>query len=426
MQLLSNARTCCLVSINEDTVEARELCRTLDIVVAEEILQKKEEPDPHTFIGAGKLEELKDISGKVDVFVFDGELKPSQHFRLETSLKKVCTDRIGLILEIFERHAKSNEAKAQVALARIRHELPFLREWVSKGLSGDRPGFLAGGEYAIDAYYENARRQMKRIEKELVKISAERKTRRDQRRERGFYLISICGYTNGGKSTLLSALSGAQTVIDDRLFSTLSTTTRLLTGAGKRVLVTDTVGFIRMLPPDLVDAFDATLEEIFESDCVVLVLDLSDSVDVIADKLATSLKILVPHTEKKKIVVAMNKIDRLSPDDLQRRINLIDDILFGYVYYLISAQTGIGIEELTKGILNRIGLTKTFGLSLLHDPNGQEIYRWLSEKFVIIDSKWGERIDLTMKITEEEEKTIKSRLQGEKNVILHPETRNST
>jgi GTP-binding protein HflX len=426
MRLLSNARNCCLVSINEDTVEARELCRTLDIVVAEEVLQKKEAPDPHTFIGAGKLEELKELSDKVDVFVFDGELKPSQHFRLETSLKTVCTDRIGLILEIFERHAKSNEAKAQVDLAKIRHELPFLREWVSKGLSGDRPGFLAGGEYAIDAYYENARRQMKRIEGELERISAERKTRRDQRRERGFYLISICGYTNGGKSTLLSALSGAQTIIDDRLFSTLSTTTRLLSGAGKRVLVTDTVGFIRMLPPDLVDAFDATLEEIFESDCVILVLDLSDSIDVITDKLRTSLKILIPRTEKKKIIIAPNKIDRLSPDDLQRRINLIDEILFGYIYYLISAQTRIGIEELIKGILDKIGLTKTIGLSMPHDSDGQELYRWLTQRFVIVDSEWGERILLTMRITEEEEKTIKNRLQGHKNVLFLPESTDSS
>ena len=108
-----------MVSINDDTVEARELCRTLDIIISESVVQKREAPDPHTFIGAGKLKELEDIAKKVDVFVFDGELKPSQHFRLETTLKKICTDRIGLILEIFERHANSNEAKAQVALARI-------------------------------------------------------------------------------------------------------------------------------------------------------------------------------------------------------------------------------------------------------------------------------------------------------------------
>ena len=181
--LLGRAKTCCLVSIDENIEEARELCRTLGIEVAKNVVQRRPHPDPHTFIGTGKLEELKEVANEVDLFVFDGELKPSQHFRLEMTLKRLCTDRVGLVLEIFERNAGSKEAKAQVALARIRYELPFLREWVSKGLSDDRPGFMAGGEYVIDAYYENARRQMKRIEGELLRISAERESRRDRRRD---------------------------------------------------------------------------------------------------------------------------------------------------------------------------------------------------------------------------------------------------
>jgi GTPase len=415
-----------LVSINEDTVEARELCRTLEIVVTEEVLQNKDSPHPHTFIGSGKLEELKEKAEKVDIFVFDGELKPSQHFRLETTLKKICVDRIGLILEIFERHALSNEAKSQVSLAKIRHELPFIREWISKGISGDKPGFLAGGEYTIDAYYENARRQMKRIEEDLEKISSDRKLKRAQRRERGFYLISICGYTNGGKSTLLTALSGAPTLIDDRLFSTLSTTTRMLEGAGRRVLITDTVGFIRKLPPDLIDAFDATMEEIFEADCAILVLDLSDPLDVVKEKLDASLKILTPKTEKKRIIIALNKVDRLPPEDLQRTINLIDETLLGYIYYLISARDRIGIEELIQGILNKIGLSITIKLSIPHDPKGQKLYRWLTQRFVIIDSEWGEKITLTMRITEEEEKIIRTRLQDHEDAVFHPVPEDST
>lgn len=415
-----------MVSINEDTVEARELCRTLDIVVASDVMQRRDAPDPHTFIGSGKLEDLKKISEKVDLFIFDGELKPSQHFRLETTLKKICTDRIGLILEIFERHAMSNEAKAQVALAKIRHELPFLREWVSKGLSGDRPGFLAGGEYTIDAYYENARRQMKRIEASLERISAGRKSRRDQRRERGFYLISICGYTNGGKSTLLSSLSGAQTLIDDRLFSTLSTTTRLLKGTGDRILVTDTVGFIRMLPPDLVDAFDATLEEIYESDCVLLVLDLSDPVDYILEKLKTSLKILIPKIEKSKILIVLNKVDRLSPSDLQKRINSIEESLLGYTYYLLSAQKKEGIDELVKGILERLGLSIIVKVVLPHDEKGQDIYRWLTQRFVIIDAEWGEEISLTLRTTQEELQVVKKKLLDAKGIRLTAEPGHST
>lgn len=415
-----------MVSINEDTVEARELCRTLDITVAATLMQKRDGPDPHTFVGSGKLEDLKELSEKVDLFVFDGELKPSQHFRLETTLKKICTDRIGLILEIFERHAKSNEAKAQVALAKIRHELPFLREWVSKGISGDRPGFLAGGEYTIDAYYENARRQMKKIESELEKISVGRKSRRDQRRERGFYLVSICGYTNGGKSTLLNALSGAQTLIDDKLFSTLSTTTRLLRGTGDRILVTDTVGFIRMLPPDLVDAFDATLEEIYESDCVLLVLDFSDPLDHILEKLKTSLRILVPKIEKTKILIIINKADKLTSHVLQERLNSVEENLLGYSYYVISAQKKEGIDELVEGILERIGLSVAVKVVMPHNEDGQDLYRWLTRRFVILDAEWGEEISLTLRTTEEELQMIRKKALAVKNVRLSAEPETST
>jgi GTP-binding protein HflX len=410
-QLLSNAKRCCLVSIKEDTKETEELCRTLDIGVVERVIQNRNSAHPHTFIGSGKLDELKEMMEKVDIFVFDGELKPSQHFRLETTLKRICADRIALVLEIFERHAKSNEAKSQVALARIRHELPFIREWVSKGTSGDRPGFLSGGEYTIDAYYENARKQMKRIETELTKISAGRELRRSRRRDQGFYLVSICGYTNGGKSTLLTTLSGAATTVDDKMFSTLSTTTRLLSGSGKKVLVTDTVGFIRNLPPDLFDAFDATMEEIYESDCAVLVLDFSDPVDSIIEKLQTSLKILIPHVERSNIIIALNKIDRLSVEELQNKINSIESSIFGYTFYLISAQDRIGIENLIKGILNKIGVTLQVGLTLPLDERGRKIYQWAAEHFVIVNADWNNKIDLTLQVNEEEVEIIARRVE---------------
>jgi GTP-binding protein HflX len=399
-----------LVSISDDTDETRELCRTLGIEVVAEVIQKRHHTDPHTFIGSGKLEELKNSAAGVDLFVFDGDLKPSQHFRLETTLKRMCADRIALVLEIFENHAKSKEAKAQVALARIRYELPFLREWVSKGLSDDRPGFLAGGEYTIDAYYENARRQMKRIEGELEKIAAGRESRRSRRREQGFYLVSICGYTNGGKSTLLTTLSGAATIIDDKMFSTLSTTTRMLSGSGKKVLVTDTVGFLRNLPPDLIDAFDATMEEIFGSDCAVLVLDLADSVDSIIEKFRTSLKILIPHIEKTRIIIALNKIDKLSVEDLQKKINLIEDSLFGYTFYLISARDRVGIDNLVKGILGKIGILHRVELILPFDESGQEIYKWAAQRLIIIGAEWSKTIRLTLQVTEEEAEAITGRI----------------
>jgi len=309
-------------------------------------------------------------------------------------------------------------------LARIRHELPFIREWVSKGISGDRPGFLAGGEYTIDAYYENARKQMKRIETELVKISAGRELRRDRRRDQGFYLVSICGYTNGGKSTLLTTLSGAATIVDDKMFSTLSTTTRLLSSSGKKVLVTDTVGFIRNLPPDLIDAFDATMEEIYESDCAVLVLDFSDSVDSIVEKLQTSLRILIPHVERTKIIIALNKIDKLSVEDLQNKMNSIENSIFGYTFYLISAQARVGIEDLIRGILNKIGMTLQVELTLPLDDKGRKIYQWAAEHFVIVNAEWNDRITLTLQVSEEEVETIARRIENlSESRLLRPDSR---
>lgn len=416
--MLNNARKCCIVSIKENIEELRELCRTLDLIAVAEIIQKRNRPDPNTFLGKGKLDELKKLANEVDLFVFDGQLKPSQHFRLETFLKKLCIDRIGLVLEIFERHAGSSEAKAQVTLARTRYELPFLREWINKSISDDRPGFLAGGEYAIDTYYENARKQMKRIEKTLTQIATERKLRRKRRRERGFYLVSICGYTNVGKSSLLNALSDAQVQVDNRMFSTLSTTTRRLSKEDRKILLTDTVGFITDLPPDLIDAFDATMEEIYGSDCIILTLDLLDDFETIIKKFSTSLKILVPKIDRSKIIIALNKIDKMTNEELIRKINLIEEKLDEIKFYLISAKNGDGIDDLIGEILKRIGITRQIHLSLSHDENGRKIYHWLSERFIVSDVEWAERITIELELTEDELEVIKKRFADPENIEL--------
>ena len=408
--MLSRARNCCIVSIKKDIEETEELCRTLDLEVLARIMQKRSSPDPHTFIGTGKLTELKEIAENVDLIVFDGSLTPSQHFRLETSVRKICIDRVGLVLEIFDRHAGASEAKAQIALARIRYELPFLREWVSKSLSDDRPGFMAGGEYAIDAYYENARRQMKRIEKNLRRITQEREARRSRRRDRGFFLVSICGYTNSGKSTLMNSLSGSQIKVDDKMFSTLSTTTRKLSKSKWKILMTDTVGFIRDLPPNLIDAFNATMEEIYVSDCAVLVLDLSDSFDILSEKLSTSLRLLLPHIQKSKIVIALNKADKLSNESLLRILNSIQGLLLGYIYYVISAQTRIGIDRLIDGILKVARISCVVKVSLKNDEEGQELNRWIARRYPIMSADWGERITLVLQVSDEEYKTLVSKI----------------
>jgi len=416
--VLSRSKTCIIISLRNETAETEELCRTLDLEVLEKIVQRRERPDPHTFIGSGKMKEIKEIISKADVIVFDGALTPSQHFRLETFLKRMCVDRIGLVLEIFDRHAGSGEAKAQIALARIRYELPFLREWVSQSLSDDRPGFMAGGEYVIDAYYENARRQMKKIEKDLKRIAKERETRRSRRRERGFFLVSICGYTNVGKSTLLNSLSGAQTIVDDRMFSTLSTTTRKFAETKSKILVTDTVGFIRDLPPDLIDAFDATMEEIYVSDCIILLIDISDSLTQIKTQLHTSLNFLIPKVSKDKIIFALNKADRIRDDFLDKKLSSINQYLVGYVYYVISAQTKSGIDELTNEILGRIGLLEDYVITLPNNEKGRELYQWISNRIMIKDAVWEDEINLKIQLTPEELEILTGKIANMKSARI--------
>lgn len=410
--MLSRASNCAIIAIKDETEETEELCKTLDIEIVERLIQRRKKPHPQTFLGPGKLDEIRERVSGVDLVVIDGELTPSQHFRLETSLRRMCVDRIGLVLEIFDRHAGSAEAKAQIALARIRYELPFLREWVSKALSDDRPGFMSGGEYAIDAYYENARRQMKKIEKELERIAEEREARRSRRKSKGFFLVSICGYTNSGKSTLLNSLSGAQTVVDNRLFSTLSTTTRKILNVKAKILLTDTVGFIKNLPPNLIDAFDATMEEIYVSDCVLLVIDASDPVETIKVKFETSIDFLVSRVPKDRIVVVLNKIDRVTSSDLNLKLPFFNNLFSGYVYYVISALTKQGLNKIVNEILDRMNLLDDETIELPNTEKGRVLYQWIAERAIITDAIWGDKIILKVRLTQDELEIIQGKLSA--------------
>lgn len=408
--VLSWVRNCAIITIRTNTEETEELCRTLDIKVVEKIIQKRRRPHPQTFLGPGKIEEIRERLSDIDLIVIDGELSPAQHFRLETTLKKMCVDRIGLVLEIFDRHAGSAEAKAQIALARIRYELPFLREWISKALSDDRPGFMAGGEYVVDAYYENARRQMKKIENELERIAKDRELRRSRRKEKGFYLVSICGYTNSGKSTLLNSLSGAQTIVDDRLFSTLSTATRKIADVKAKILLTDTVGFIRDLPPDLIDAFDATMEEIYVSDCVLLVIDASEPDDIIREKFKTSFDFLVSRVPKENIVIVLNKADKIPHSILSAKKAFFDELFSCFKYYVISALTKEGLRELIDEILRRMNLIKDEIIRLPNTEKGRELYRWISERAVITDASWQKEIVLKVQLSQEDLEILRQKI----------------
>jgi len=350
-----------ILTITEDTEEMRSLLKTLDIVVVKEYVQKRQLPHKVGFLGPGKLDEiLEEIKSlDLDFMTVNGTLKPSQHHFLEMKFQKECMDRTGVILRIFSDHAHTPEAIAQVTLAKLRYELPFLREWIHKAKSGDRPGFLAGGAYATDVYFEHAKSHVRRIEKNLDDLSKQRETKRIMRREIGYSLVSLAGYTNAGKSALFNKLCDASVEVDDRLFSTLSTTTRKLKGIKGNILISDTVGFIRNLPPDLVDAFNSTLEEIFYADLILLVFDTNESDEVLKDKLNTSMKILLPKVESRILVIVGNKIDLVDVERLEQISEIVQSTAPSYDLLFISTVTGEGLDPLRTRVSRIQGFTST-------------------------------------------------------------------
>ena len=180
-------------------------------------------------MGRGKLDEIRDrlAAGPVDVVVFNGELRPTMHHLLERELHVECYDRLRVLLELFAQRASSREGKLQVELALLQYEVPLLREWIHEADIGERPGFMAGGEQRVDAYLETVKRRIKRIRDELESIRRGREARRTLRKERGYHLVALAGYANAGKTSLLNALADERLLVEDRMFSTLSTATRL-------------------------------------------------------------------------------------------------------------------------------------------------------------------------------------------------------
>jgi GTP-binding protein HflX len=340
-------------TITSDTEEIRSLLDTLEIVIAKEFLQKMSAPHKTSYLGPGKIEEvakqMKDL--EVDIIVVNGLLKPSQHHYLEMKFQMECIDRSGVILRIFSDHAHTPEAIAQVTLAKLRYELPFLREWIHKAKSGDRPGFLAGGTYATDVYFEHAKTHARRIEENLKDLSKQREITRTKRRAKGYSLISLAGYTNAGKSALLNRMCGSDVEVDDRLFSTLSTTTRRLKGTKSNILMSDTVGFIRDLPPNLINAFNSTLEEIFYADLILLMFDVSEEEDVMRGKLSTSFNILQPRIENRSLIIVANKADLMPPNKKEAVESIVESVTKTHELYVVSAKTGIGIDKLHERIL---------------------------------------------------------------------------
>jgi len=317
--------------------------------VAERVLQRRDSPDPATYVGKGKAEELRQVSLEVDAdtVVFDDELSPAQSRNLEKLLGRTAIDRTAVILDIFAQNAHTQEGKAQVELALLRYRLPRLRG-KGKALSQQegRIGTRGPGETQLEVDRRRLLRRINKLESELRDLSKTRRTQRKARVRSGLPTISLVGYTNAGKSTLLNLLTDADVLVEDRLFATLDPRTRRLElPGGEAVLVNDTVGFVRKLPHQLVEAFQSTLEVVKESDLIVHVVDSSafdpnEQIDAVHTVLAEIGADRVPE------LLAFNKSD-IAPDAKR-----LVDRHPGSV--MLSAATGEGKELLLRTIGDRL------------------------------------------------------------------------
>ncbi|NQW72686.1 MAG: GTPase HflX [Actinobacteria bacterium] len=331
------------------------LAETAGSLVLDGVIQRRDTPDPATYLGSGKTQELRDIvvATGADTVICDGELTPGQLRKLEEILKVKVVDRTWLILDIFAQHARSREGKAQVSLAQMQYLLPRLRGWgesLSRQAGGRAGGQTGGvgtrgpGETKIETDRRRIRTMMSKLRRELKEMEKSRTTQRAARHRAGVPAVAIAGYTNAGKSSLLNRLTGAGVLVENALFATLDPTVRKTKSPGGREFtLADTVGFVRHLPHQLIEAFRSTLEEVKDADLILHIVDGSD--DAPEEQMAAVREVLneigaggVPE------LVVINKCDIADPDRVTTLLRREPHAV------VISAMTGEGIDELLLAI----------------------------------------------------------------------------
>ncbi len=372
-----------LFEVEDSLNELEQLCDTAGIVVIGRTFQNIDRPNSSHLIGKGKLEELKQMRREleIDTVVFDVELSPTHLRELEAALEVKIIDRTSLILDIFAKRARTHEGRLQVELAQLEYRLPRLtRLWthLSRQTMGG-VGLRGPGETQLEIDRRSSKSRVSRLKRELEQVHRHRELYRRKRKLEGIPVISLVGYTNAGKSTLLNKLSNASVLAEDKLFATLDPTTRRVTlPNGREVLLTDTVGFIQRLPTSLVEAFRSTLEEVNEADLLIHVLDFthpnaqeqSETVEKVLKELGAS---------EKPQIIAMNKIDLMvGPEEgepegqpnqaISQEISQQFELPENYVP--ISAEKGIGLDLLLQRIEQMLdkGMVK-ISVTIPYDKN---------------------------------------------------------
>jgi GTP-binding protein HflX len=339
------------VDPDEELAEVKELARTAGVEPVGSVVQHRMQPANRTYVGKGKIEELKEQFklAEADSVIVDGELDPSQQRYLENTLDARVVDRTQLILDIFAQHATSAEGKLQVELAQLEYNLPRMRGmWKhlerlggGTGALGAGVGTRGPGESQLETDRRLARHRISVLRKRLKDLKKHRATQRKERRRAQTPTVALAGYTNVGKSTLLNALTGSEVSVENRLFETLDPTTRGFDHDGRRYLVTDTVGFIRRLPTQLVEGFASTLEETLLADMVLHVVDASASDDE-QDRQVSAVQDVLHEigAGELPVEIVLNKIDRVDPLGRRRLANRFPGAS------QVSALAGEGVEEL--------------------------------------------------------------------------------
>jgi GTP-binding protein HflX len=354
-------------SLEQSLDELAQLSDTAGAVVIERLTQKMHQPSKNLYIGKGKLNELIELreSTGADVVIFDDELSPLQQRNLEEALKVKIIDRVALILDIFASHAQTHEGKLQVELAQHEYLLPRLAgQWSHLERLGGGIGTRGPGESQLETDRRLINKKIQKLKKQLEDVKKHRMLYRQQRRKSGIPIVALVGYTNSGKSTLLNALSKAGVLAEDKLFATLDPTTRRITLPDKTsVLLSDTVGFIRKLPPAVISAFRATLEELTEATVLLHVVDFSsgsaaEQCEVVEDVLKDM------EISDKPVITVLNKIDLLldsgkkwtedealaffENQEIKKQENAV----------IIAAQKGWGLKNLLEKINNVVKVVR--------------------------------------------------------------------
>jgi len=354
------------------------LAETLGYTIVKVFSQQRRRPDPRFFLGKGKFKELIDYVRSLQseskrnniTIIFDGNLKPIQFFNIYKELENVnILDRVQLILEIFDEHAGTREAKLQIELARLKHVKPIVKEWIRQRKTGELPGFLGSGKYDVDAYYLMIKRRITKLTQKLGKLRKLREKLRKSRRKAGINTVAIIGYTSAGKSSIFNVLTGERKKVGEEPFTTLTTKHRaIILEDNLKVLLMDTVGFIDYVPVEIIEAFYSTLEEIVESSLLLLIIDVSEEISEIKRKVRGVFETLRRiGVSGKPMIVVFNKIDLVRKEEIEKKVRLLKNVISEnyeniVAYINASAKKGLGISEIAKEIVKvlRKDMVKVF------------------------------------------------------------------